>query len=623
MNEREQTQLYETIGPNWDRRDFLKASAVAGGAVVAGSSGRVGDAVPGIESTHDGTAEAIPPVLIGLGGALAGGIITGSFDWWRSRGDEDVERLLEDIADDNLETTRQDIYSFATTEDNEVSRMFEETESILDMITDLAYSDVKISAAADLSAGNSEAEAIANAIEVVETELSEVQKSVWYANESVVRRIMIFLKQYADAAEAADSGMSYNKNSAGAEFNTTPPLIYKGDSGGGLNGHRIGYEFIDPDLIPEDEDERDITDYFQTVTYETYAGDEVDLLQSTIYIDEFDSSDFSYEVARFGVYSADLDSNDPEGHTHSGYDIHVRYPFDGRDGGYSEHSVDEENDALVIPTQKLQSLHEKLDERRDFLISEVETMVAEIYSNHDPEDFSDEDVDEIIGAFERLRNAVLDYTQTGSNTFAALLAHEMGFTTQASGSSMKIEYTEAEYDEEDNRSIDSANAEEMFVYMYNSRGEDWVNQMEETLSVGDSWDTEDYEDTEFFLLVEDDVDDPEDAGSMEFSEEIHADGEIEILGFVDTEGEFHDDPEYEVDMWLPDFQTSRSDDVNEQLIEYLLQREEIDTSMPSTPGSVFGDGGGLSLFLSLGVIGFLLYLLFGQQGGGGRGRRRY
>ena len=134
--------LYRTTGPKLGRRNFMRATAAAGGAAAVGVGGTKNQISP------IGTAQAIPPALVGYGVGVSA---TWTLYEWAPWESEDTSEDLDQ------EIWLQETEAHVTTRFSNIQSSHIDNQNILEGAENVAYERGKLAAIEALNDGESEA----------------------------------------------------------------------------------------------------------------------------------------------------------------------------------------------------------------------------------------------------------------------------------------------------------------------------------------------------------------------------------------------------------------------------------------------------------------------------------
>jgi hypothetical protein len=405
-SQEESNQLYPTTGPeapttgpeiDEERRDFLKGLGATGAAVGLGATSQTKAAQSVLDSVTE-DAEAIVPLVVGTMAVVLTGQAAASA----------IKRnLMHDSGGGSAGSTLWDtIYENAILEARDISQQVNDAYDELDQTAALARSEAKTKAAKKIAAGGTESEASSEAINKIDEYYSGVHDAFYTCQENIIYHLETWVSQIASTEGVSVTDV----------FNV--PFVEDGNDNYGTNP----FYFFDQEVeLPSGETKtyRNAVFRFEDVSLSTYQHEQVgfygesarpgnyDYSSTELSESRYPSSDFQGDIVATPSYSSDTVS---------------LWDFSKAGAGLSTKAFDDEIDA-----------------QRDAAVSDVNTIISDLFANYSGEELQDV-ADQLQSPIDRLINATNDWSETGSDAYAQMIAYELGYETSATGHSLEINY---------------------------------------------------------------------------------------------------------------------------------------------------------------------------------------
>jgi len=671
-----------------DRRTFLKGAGAAAGAATVGPAAQ--DVV-----TQDAEALSVRQDAEAAAGAVreltrvvapyAGGIILA-----------DTLRNTFGLTDPQGSTNQdlwETIYADAVNTEDDLTRAVTEAEGNLENTVGAALADGKIAMLQALKDGKTEANAANDAKSKIDDFYAKMQKSTFEHQKTLIEQLKLYEVQRVVNGITVDANNNneflYSAYVSGtpSEKNLLNGTIAQNEGGDvGTTGDQKGdlYHPVDPanaDGISSDGDVEGLA--FRDRDTTLVNGETITVTD----IFAFGSGGNSPRPSVVTHYDGQAHTDADSLYSNNPYrlSLNVRDYGDTRDAN----TVDEAR-GRVLDARQFKNVLDQIEAARQKARGEMDALASDIYNNYTAGSISQEQLDQLVSAYDRVRAQLSNYFKTGSPIYAQGVAFENGLETTNSAYNVEIDYTPAsnkpyiEYTNTTGGAVDIldvtrqsdsttqsvsitglADGETATIYL-GSGTDDAANNIyyagfsspvtpsdtidvnvdsnqdgtgDNTVSISydyaDELDVKKYQGN-IYAFEKSAFGDNLQVGDVYKSALIHTPvqliwvtdggvvkrnellGEWEITDIKDESGQSVDS----VPVWEPEFQTTKTTDLTQQLQDYLDRQDTTDAYGPATGGG--GGGNTTDLLLFGGIIGAIIYAYrkWVKGDGGGRGGRR-
>lgn len=419
-----------------DRRTFIKGAGAAAGAAAAPQGARAAQDVltqdaDALSNTLQNTAEL--SVLSPTSGILyaQAKVIEGAI-------------ALTDPDGSNNQDLWETIYADAVNTEDDLTSSIVELENNVQNTVGAALSEGKIEMLKAIKNGETEANAAQTAKSEINNFYSKLRKTAYAAQKRLVEQLKLYEAQRVAngiAVNAAtNSEFLYSPYVSGTPENYVQLNSTIADRFSGSIGTNKGdvYHPVDPanvDGISSVGDVQGIA--FRDRDTNLSNGDSVTVTDVIVLGDDGSSSPAPSVATHYdgGGYTFADDA-----YTGSTY----RLSLNVRDFGDTSavNTVDDARGA-ILDARRFRNVIQQIESARQTARSEMDALASNIYSNYSASDITQEQIDDLLSPYDRIRNQVSNYLDTGSNLYATSVAFENGLAATDTTYSVEVSYNSA------------------------------------------------------------------------------------------------------------------------------------------------------------------------------------
>ena len=417
-----------------DRRTFMKGVGAAAGAATVGPAAAekaVTTEAAALSSTIKTGAE-LSAVSPAAGGLYAAAKLVESIG-------------LTDPDGSNTQDIWETIYADAINSEDDLTQAITGAENNVENTVGAALAEGKIKMLEAIKNGETEANAAQTAKEEINNFYSKLRKNAYSAQNTLVEQLKLYEAQRLANDIVVNAAINdeflYSPYVSGTPENYVQMNFTIGDRFDSANiGDSKGdiYHPVDPANVDSISSVEEVYGMAFRDRDTTLSNGDTVTVTDVFVLGDDDSSSPAPSVATH---------YDGDGYTYAD-DLYAgatyRLSINVRDYGDTS-AVNTVDDArgTILDARKFRNVIQQIEDARQKARGEMDALASSIYDTYNADDITQEQLDQLLSPYDRVRAQVGNYLDTGSNIYAQSVAFENGLVATDATYSVEIDYTSA------------------------------------------------------------------------------------------------------------------------------------------------------------------------------------